>query len=258
MGSKERITELYSIVCQVHDESIQAFTKSMLDVAPKSFWGARASRVHHPPDERGPGGNCIHTLRVIKLVRLMADSCNLSILSTDILISAAVIHDLCRYGLDDEHEATLKEHALIPRQLAARHSIPCGHAEEIFAITENHMGRWGPNPYIPQATPSDLMHFADVISAHADEVWEQLGAVSTSWVGGVPFQEQGMTQEKMTLMEELAEESDYWKTSLSFVRSMSSRKLDTLTEKQTDWLLNIIASLGVELNRRIGEEVFKE
>lgn len=258
MENKGRIAELYTVVRQIHDESIQTFTKSMLDVAPKSFWSARASRVHHPPDERGPGGNCTHTLRVIRLVRLMADSCDLSILPTDILISAAVIHDLCRYGLDDEHEVTFKEHALVPRQLAARYSITCEHAEEIFAITGDHMGRWGPNPYIPQVAPSDLMHFADAISAHADEIWEQLGAASTSWVGSVPFQEQGMTQEKMTLMEELAEDSDYWKTALSFVRSISSRKLDTLTEKQSDWLLNIIASLEVELNKRIGEEVFNE
>jgi len=120
------------------------------------------------------------------------------------------------------------------------------------------MGRWGPYPYVPKVTPDSVLHLADAISSHANEVWEQLGESSTSWVGCVPFSDKGMTQEQVTLMEELAEDNSYWKTALSFIRSSSSRKWGTLSVKQQDWIMDIIASLGVELNRREAEEVFEE
>ena len=229
-----------------------------MKVAPPSFRTARASKVHHPPDEREAGGNSLHTLRVVKLVRLLADSCDFDKTTTDISISAAIIHDICRYGLNDECEVTPKDHALAPRKLAEKHSITCDHADRIFDLAEHHMGRWGPYPYAPQASPSDVLHFADTVSAHANEVWEQLGASSTSWVGSVPFSDKGMTQDYVTLMEKLAEDNDYWKTALSFIRSSSSSKWNSLSLKQQDWIQGIIASLVVELNKNTAREVFND
>lgn len=251
-------TKLAMVAGAIATPSIRDFTIEMMKVAPPSFRAARASRAHHPPDEREASGNALHTLRVVKLVRLLADACNFDRVTTDISISAAIIHDMCRYGLNDEDEASSKGHPLIPRKLAERHSITCDHADVIFDVAEYHMGRWGPYPYVPQVTPDSVLHLADTISAHANEVWEQLGASGTSWVGGVPFSDKGMTQDLVTLMEELAEDNDYWKTALSFIRSSSSRRWGTLSAKQQNWVMDIIASLEVELNRRTAREVFEE
>lgn len=256
--SEALATRLAMIAGTISTPCIRDFTIHMMSVAPASFRTAKASRNNHPPDEREPGGNILHTIRVTKLVKLMADSCSLDRITTDTIIAAAIIHDICRYGLDDEHEATLKEHALLPRELAKRHSITCEYDEDIFRIAEGHMGKWGPHPYTPQVFPGAIIHLADMVSAHANEVWEQLGASEASWVGGVPLLSQGMTQELMTLMEELAEGSEYWKTALSFVRSMSNRKIGTLSAKQQDWIHNIIASLKVELDKREAERAFGE
>lgn len=274
----DAFTQLVAIAGAISTPSIREFTLEMMKAAPVSFKEARASRMHHPLDERGPAGNAIHTLRVVKLNRLMADACNYNALATDIQISAATIHDMVRYDLDDRRldQGTSLEHPLHPRKLAEKYSIACPFAEAIFSIAEKHMGKWGPTSHPPSITPGSILHIADMISAHANEVWELLdtagsvesfesveptksaSSASSSWLGGVPFQDQGMTQDMMILMQELAEDEEYWKTALSFVRGSSSRKWSSLSEKQQDWIFTIVASLEVELNKRTAKELYLE
>lgn len=258
MTSNDPYLTLVAIANAISTPDIRDFTIKMLEVAPPSFKTAPASKNNHPPDERGPSGNSIHSVRVAKLVRLMAEAFNYGRLTTDILTSAAEIHDLCRYDLDDKASGTTLEHPLHPRIIAELNSINCPYADLIFDIAEKHMGKWGPSPHVPAVAPEDALHIADMISAHANEVWEQLEDVATSWIGGVPFSEQGMSQNIMTLMEELAEDNEYWKTALSFIRSTSSRKFNTLSEKQRDWVYSIVDSLNVEMNKRSALEVFND
>lgn len=254
---KDASTKLAMIVGTISTPNIRDFTIEMMKVAPPSFRTAKASENHHPLDERGPAGNSLHSLRVTMLVRLIADTCDLSPLLVDILTSAGILHDSGRYGLDDKDEYTSKEHALVPRKIAEKHSITCEHADVIFQVMEQHMGRWGPQPYTPKLSLGVILHLADAISAHADEVWEQLGGSGSSWVSGVPFSVVGMTQEKMSLLGELAEDDKYWKTALGFVRSSSTREWTSLTTKQQDWMQNISDSLTVELSRKESREAFE-
>ena len=250
--------ELVAIVNTISTSSIRQFTLDMLTAAPASFRTARASLNHHPVDERGAAGNCLHTLRVVKLVRLLADACDYNQALTDITVSAAAIHDLCRYGLSDEEEYTSQDHPLHPREFAKKHSIDCPISNAIFSVAETHSGKWGKVPAIPSVVPREILHFADMISAHAHEVWVPPGEKSSSWVTSVPYESHGMTQEKMDMMAVLAEDDDYWKTALQFVRSTSGRKFATLSVKQQDWIENIIASLAVEINKKEGMEAFNE
>lgn len=79
-----------------------------------------------------------------------------------------------------------------------------------------------------------------------------------AWIGSpeAPFARLGMTQEMWGLMKELSEGNEYWASARSFVSGVKHRKVDTLTDSQRSWLEDIIATLGVELNRRIAREVF--
>lgn len=79
-----------------------------------------------------------------------------------------------------------------------------------------------------------------------------------SWVGQVPFTELGMTQELMTLLVELSEGGGYWTQAYGFVNNVSGRTLSSLTDRQRDWLDNIVASLNVELNKRTAKEVWEQ
>ncbi len=253
MSNKEN---LLSFIPLIANPEIRDFTKKLLDVVPEVYWTAKASRGHHPEDERGPEGNIIHSERVVKLVRVMSEGCRMVPIDVDIITSAAILHDGCRYDLSGTAEYTVPNHPSLIRKLANNHSIDCAYAVDIFILIERHSGRWGDPVYWPEITPSAMLHMADLVSAHAEQVWPIGETVKPTWVGATPFMEIGMTEDKMRLFEELAEDNDYWKSSLRFIRQMSSRKLSSLTEKQRDWLENIEASLGVELSKREGEEAF--
>ena len=81
-----------------------------------------------------------------------------------------------------------------------------------------------------------------------------------SWIGSprVPFSEIGMTQEKLDLMKELAENNEYWRNASSFIRAVANRKLSSLSLRQRNWIYEIDASLGDELNKKIAKELFDE
>jgi len=166
--------ELLRQVDSIEDEEIKNFTKVLLSKAPPQFWYGRASREHHPPDERGQYGNLIHTIRTVKLVSMMLESCDARPIICDIVTSATVLHDLCRNGLEWENEHSVPEHPHLVRELAESHSISCGHSETIFGLIETHMGRWGDPPHIPSVSYSGIIHLADMISARAEQVWDKL------------------------------------------------------------------------------------
>jgi len=81
-----------------------------------------------------------------------------------------------------------------------------------------------------------------------------------SWIGsaGVPFEDVGMTEEKYKLLEVLAKDDKYWRNAQSFLRQVEGVRISTLTLRQRNWIYDIEASLGVELNRRAAKEVFEE
>ena len=79
-----------------------------------------------------------------------------------------------------------------------------------------------------------------------------------TWIGEVPFTDLGMTQERIDLLDELAGTNDYWKSARSFLKGVEHREASSLSEKQQDWIENIVASLGVELNRKVAKELFEE
>ena len=167
--------ELIGHVNSIVDCEIKEFTLNMLRVAPKSYWESRSSRSHHPPDERLPGGNLIHIVRMTRLALMMAECCNLEGIDKDIIISASVLHDLCRNGLEGSSEYTLPEHPRLVKELARMNSISCYFSGAIFSIIESHMGKWGEIPYIPHMNSHIIIHLADAISDRAEQAWEELG-----------------------------------------------------------------------------------
>ena len=247
MDNKEN---LLSFLPLIKNLEIRHFTESILDAVPDVFWTIPSSKSHHPDDERGPEGNVIHSERVVKLVRVMAEGTQLSSDEIDCLTSAAMIHDGCRRGLFGNNEYTVPDHPSLIRQLASNHSITCGYDADIFSLIERHMGKWGEQPYWPEITPATILHMADMVSAHAEEVWPIQGKLKPTWEGSSPFQEIDISLEQMQLAEELARDNEYWQAACSFMKGLRNRKLSSLTDKQLNWLNNIRESLDKELDKQ--------
>lgn len=71
-----------------------------------------------------------------------------------------------------------------------------------------------------------------------------------TWVGQVPFEHLGMTEDKMDLLKELAEDNSYWKKAHGFIRSIAGSVPSSLSYNQRRWLNTIILGLDDELHRR--------
>ncbi len=166
----ELVVELYSQIELISNSSIRVFVQDMVSLGRSSFFTRPASRNHHLPDERGESGNLLHSIRVIKIVLILADACGSTKDVRDILVAAATLHDLRRYGSKDEFDHSCENHPLLVRMMAKEHGLSCDYFELIMRIIENHMGRWGNPPYIPQLGLDDILHFADCVSARALEV----------------------------------------------------------------------------------------
>jgi len=162
--------ELYHQVHLIANPSIHDFVLSMLSYAPAGFFERPASANHHPLDERGENGNLLHTIRVVKMVLVLIDISIIKGISHDVLIASAILHDLCRYGLNDESELSCKDHPLLVKRLAEEHSLTCDNFYLIMRIIENHMGRWGYPSFIPHIILDGVLHIADCICARALEV----------------------------------------------------------------------------------------
>lgn len=71
-----------------------------------------------------------------------------------------------------------------------------------------------------------------------------------TWIGQVPFEDIGMTEDKMSLMKELAGDNSYWKKAHDFIQSIAGSVPSSLSYNQRRWLSTIILGLDDELHKR--------
>lgn len=75
-----------------------------------------------------------------------------------------------------------------------------------------------------------------------------------TWVGQIPFEDIGMTEDKMDMLAELAEDNKYWKRAHSFVHSIAGSVPSSLSYNQRRWLNTIILGLDDELYKKSWKE----
>ena len=153
-------------VARIEDTTIRQFTAKALRQAPKYFWSASSSSSgkHHPPDEHGIGGLVLHTVRVFNLSEIFLDSFDNGSIRHDVVKSAALLHDLYRYGVSDiAEDTTNKKHP----ELAAKALNGCDfqfiYKSEIIRCVERHMGKWG--EVLPNTVEEWVVHFSDAVAA---------------------------------------------------------------------------------------------
>lgn len=168
--------QLFSLTQAIKDDSIRAFTLAMIERAPSAVWERPASTRHHLLDEREKFGNLLHSVRVASLCRVIADAVEVfadsdnSNIGADVLLSAAILHDMCRHGLFGLSESSRPDHPRLVRILADQCDLSCGHMDEIMEAVESHMGRWSTNPVVFEISASLALHLADCIVARWAEV----------------------------------------------------------------------------------------
>lgn len=184
-----KLEPLLSEIDSIQDESIKSFTRAML-LAVDTFWVAPSSPSgkYHPPDEYGEGGDVLHTKRVVAITKLLAESQEREDFETDMLVSAAILHDItkvyCRedgsFKSDTMHPLTvttlfeklrLTEMEDAKKQGSKTTMLDFNTITEILRLVRCHMGPWSPIPEVVPITPFEMtVHWADMIAANLHKV----------------------------------------------------------------------------------------
>jgi len=162
--------ELYKVVKSISSDSIKLWTEAMLGVAPAAFWDKAASSTgkYHKVDENGAGGQVVHTLRVCAVVTHLVNMEKLSVIDRDVLLSAAILHDICKYGVDGKTEHTLLEHPQLVVGLweSKKELLPfCFYDAHIISVISQHSGRWTSEPILNPTALGKLLHIADFVAS---------------------------------------------------------------------------------------------
>ena len=166
-------SKLYSIAGSIKNSTISQWTVAMLDLAPSAFWEKASSSTgkYHKVDENQPGGQVVHTLRVCLVVEHLVRMDELTEMERDILLAAAILHDICKYGVDGKSEHTLSEHPQLVDKLRSANMLflpACEFTPHIITTIEQHSGRWTVSPIPPKTKLGRLLHIADFIASRHD------------------------------------------------------------------------------------------
>ena len=92
----------------IENQAIKDFTRYCLSNAPTYFFELPASSTgkYHPPDSNGVGGLVRHTRATAYVVKELSPAFELNSFETDAAVSAAILHDLCKYGMPGGEHTT--------------------------------------------------------------------------------------------------------------------------------------------------------
>ena len=167
----------------IKNKEINSIVKEALEKAPEGVWDRPASSTmkYHPLNENG-GIETVyqHTQRVVAMAATLlsnpvcvgeADNGGLSEEDRDILIASAILHDSCKYGLDDpaNEKYTKFEHPILVSQLLP--SDNGGYWDRIGKTVASHSGSWNTSKYsdvelpLPKTLAEKLLHEADYLAS---------------------------------------------------------------------------------------------
>ncbi len=202
LGEENKIlAPLLDEINLIVDESIRSFVRSIL-VRGESFWEIPSSfsGKYHPADEHGHGGNVLHTKRVIRIAHYMSESYALTQEEKDIVLTACLLHDLCK-GIYDADGNKLKYDPMHPYTVGKFISY-CQEKDKKFAsesesstlflsedivqsilrLVRCHLGPWSPVPETFPITYLDyIVHLSDNIASKLHLIIEDSDLINPKW-----------------------------------------------------------------------------
>lgn len=195
------LSPLLDEIKKISDDTIRSFVRSLL-IKAENFWDIPSSfsGKYHPADEHGAGGNVLHTKRVVRIVLILSESYNLSIEERDIVLAAALIHDLCK-GKKDHGSETVAYDPMHPytvgkfvakcqlhdKKFSSETDSSTLYVSEdivqsILRLVRCHLGPWSPVPETYPITYLDfIVHIADNIASKLHSVIMDSELINPKW-----------------------------------------------------------------------------
>ena len=177
---EDRLKLFVNEINDIKDEGLREFAKYLISNADEYFFTvpASSSGKYHPPFDLGFGGLVRHTRCVAYFAKCMAIAMDFNEHDTDLLIVAALAHDIKKQGNNTGH--TVREHPYYGRnyviEMATAHPewISIEDANKIGNAILSHMGIFenrepylkGREPYpLPSTEFEKALHAADYVAS---------------------------------------------------------------------------------------------
>jgi hypothetical protein len=165
--------EFEKTIESIHDAQLRAFVKRAVEHAPPEFFVAPSSSSgnYHPADEMNPGGLLVHTVRDVKMGRILARYFNLSQKETDEISAALLLHDIQKGGIPWRGKAPNfgydPSHGPIAAQWLKQFKDQNSPEEEaVDDEVRNHMAQWNkPLPTPPKTLGEQIVSYADYLAS---------------------------------------------------------------------------------------------
>ena len=167
---QKRVEAFENVLTLISDETIKEFCGKLIGEADNYFFSTPASSTgkYHPAYALGKGGLMRHSKAVALILKsiLEMDLYGQDERQKDLLICAAIVHDIKKYGTN--HKYTVKNHP----ELASEYILKTGKkfkklsTEDIQYIADavvTHMGKWGTTK--PETEAQKLLHMADCLAS---------------------------------------------------------------------------------------------
>lgn len=163
MDKKDKIALFIKEIDSINDKNLKKLATEIIAYADDYFFTIPASSTgkNHPPFALGEGGLVRHTKCVVYMVRCLCESFNIDEYKRDMLMVAALAHDIKKQGDCTEGLGyTVHEHPVLAARyicevyVASDITIPGGVISLIADMISSHMGKWGADPkFIGDKTP---------------------------------------------------------------------------------------------------------
>lgn len=160
----------------VQSEDYRMFVRYYLDnFCPSYFWevGASSSGKYHPKFSQGVGGLVRHTKAVVmfaeELLR-MSSYMYMSDEHKDYVIMACILHDTCKYGIEEFDKEEYKNHAKNAAKLVDKAWVQYfgnNPSEFFLSAIRCHMGQWSEREDRPFTNIDRCVHMADYMASRS-------------------------------------------------------------------------------------------
>ena len=169
MKQVDRIEYFNCVLSLIKDDTIREFCIQLLNDADDYFFEkpASSSGKYHPEYSLGDGGLARHSMAVaIILNDILETGCyKFSDTERDLLICAAIVHDIKKYG-NGHTQHTVKNHPELACEYIKNEGVGIVNEDlydKVSELVETHMGQYGNKK--PKTTAQKLLHIADCLAS---------------------------------------------------------------------------------------------
>lgn len=185
MTKEDRLKLFANELGDIEGAALKQFAENLITNAPDYFFtvAASSSGKYHPSFDLGNGGLVRHTRCVVFFAECVAESMDFNSHDKDLLIIAALAHDMIKQGPNDGYGRTVREHPehaknyILEKASEYKGLITEEDANKIAAAVFSHMGKWenqepfikGKAPYpMPDTDVEKALQIADYIASRKE------------------------------------------------------------------------------------------